>query len=108
MSYTVSDLIDDWREALWAELVLAYDRGHMDASHDIAADYERTIEAGVDAYLLDLYRLGAESRLSWMDDDVDVASRETEWRARLAVSMRDDGLVKTVYMKVAGPQVGVA
>jgi hypothetical protein len=108
MSYTVSDLVIDWRDALWAELVLTHERGHMDASHDIAADYEETIEAGLDAYLLNLYRFGPDQRPTWAEDEVDALSRETEWLARLAVSMRDEGLVKTIYMKVAGPQAGDA
>jgi hypothetical protein len=108
MSYTINTLMDDWRDALWAEMLLAYDRDHMDANHDLAGDYDRRIEAGVDAYLADLYstRFDGECRLTWMDDEVDALSRETEWRARLAVSLRDQGLVQTIYMKVRGPQDG--
>lgn len=98
---TLNDLIDDWSDALWKEYPTAYARGHMDASHDIEADYWKTVALGVDAYLGWLYSAPKNARYTWMDEEVDALSSETEFRARLVVTARDEGFAAAVLLKLA-------
>lgn len=73
---SLSILIADWQDALWKELTTAHERGHMDASHDVGADYRSRVRGGPVAYMDDLYEL--ESRKAWGDPVVDKLSQATE------------------------------
>lgn len=98
---TLEALYERWADALWAELNLAYERDHMDASHDIATAHQNTVDLGPDAYRSWLYNAPNGNRYTWMDKPVDDLSWETEFAALVYMTARDHGLDAAMLMKLS-------
>lgn len=102
MSITLNDLRSDWLDAVWTSLVCAYERDHMDASHDLQHDIDEADNMGADAWLDTLYPARIQDcRATYGDESVDFLLDEAEFRARLYICARDNGLAAAMLMKLA-------
>lgn len=89
MTTELTELHDDWLNAVWDELLKALDRQHLDASHDVASDVHDYEAAGPRAYLDGLYTDDG-TRRTYDDPVMDRMSRASEEAAIIYANALED------------------